>query len=56
MSRACSLYPDLPVFFFPAQDFKQWAVWQNENHSVAVELEPASKEQLFKVAPITKKR
>ena len=21
--------------FFPAQNFKSWAVWQNENHSVA---------------------
>ena len=22
---------------FPAQNFKPWAVWQNENHSVAAE-------------------
>ena len=30
----CSLYPGLPVIFFPTQNFKSWAVWQNENHSV----------------------
>ena len=33
----CSLYPGLPVIFLPAQNFKSWAVWQNENHSVAAE-------------------
>ena len=26
-----------PSNFFPAQNFKSWAVWQNENYSVAAE-------------------
>ena len=35
--QPCSLYPSLPVIFLPAQNFKSWTVWQNENHSVAAE-------------------
>ena len=26
-----------PSNFFSAQNFKSWAVWQNENHSAAAE-------------------
>ena len=34
-TRPYSLYPGLPVILLPSQNFKSWAVWQNENHSVA---------------------
>ena len=36
-SYAWPLYTGLTLIIFPAQNFKLWAVWQNENHSVAAE-------------------
>ena len=34
------------ISFFPTQNLKSWAVWQNENHSVAADPRTSSKEQL----------